>query len=128
MSIRAVIADNCPHVLTMLRLTLELEPGIDVVGEAADGLEAIEQARVLQPDVVVLDLEMPRLSGLDALPAIRGVAPATKVVVCSARERAIGERLAFDRGASAYLDKTELDELVAVVLLVCSAELVYVGA
>jgi DNA-binding NarL/FixJ family response regulator len=119
MGIRVLLADDCPHVLTMYRLTLELEDGIDVVGVAGDGEEAIDQAAALAPDAVVLDLDMPRRSGLGAIAAIRAAAPGAAIVVCSSNERALAERQAFDNGAAAYLDKvTDLHELAAVLMLV----------
>jgi DNA-binding NarL/FixJ family response regulator len=84
--------------------------GFDVVGEAADGLEAIELARELQPDVVVLDLSMPGVGGLEALPTLRDQAPDCEVVVLTAsgdEENLLG---AIRRGAAGYLLKTEAPE------------------
>jgi two-component system NarL family response regulator len=119
MGIRVLLADDCPHVLTMYRLTLELEDGVDIVGVAGDGDEAIDQALALQPDAVVLDLDMPHRSGLASIAAIRDAAPDAAIVVCSSNERALAERQAFDNGAAAYLDKvTDLHELAAVLMLV----------
>jgi YesN/AraC family two-component response regulator len=50
-----------------MHLMLELKPGLEIVGEAQDGIEAIEQTRALQPDVILMDLEMPRMGGLEAI-------------------------------------------------------------
>ena len=79
-----VLVDDSPDVRRLLSTRLELEGGFEVVGEAADGAEAIVLATRHQPDLIVLDAMMPVLTGLDALPAIVKGSPASKVVVYSA--------------------------------------------
>ena len=100
----------------LLRLALEATGGFTVVGEAADGLSAIEQARRHQPDLVVLDLSMPNLDGLEALPHIRSEAPNVQVVVLSGFAAHRMAPAALAAGASAYLEKGDIftvaDELV----------------
>jgi len=84
--------------------------GFEVVGEAGDGLEAIDKARELQPDVILLDLSMPGMSGLEALPRLRSEAPCCEVVVLTAsgdEENLLG---AIRAGAAGYLLKTEPPE------------------
>jgi DNA-binding NarL/FixJ family response regulator len=84
--------------------------GFDVVGQAGDGREAIDLARELQPDVVLLDLSMPELEGLEALPRLRAEAPGCEVVVLTASGDE-GDLLAAIRGGAAgYLLKTEPPE------------------
>jgi len=83
MRIRCLIADDSPAFRAVLRRILERAPDLEVAGEAADGQEAVEQVLALRPDVVTLDVQMPRLGGLEALREIMRVAP-TPVVVLSA--------------------------------------------
>ena len=75
--IRVLIADDHSVLREGLRMMLETHPDMDVVGEARDGREAIAQAQLLQPHVMLLDLIMPEMGGLEALPQIRRVAPNT---------------------------------------------------
>jgi len=112
--IRVVIADDTRDMRLLLSLALELAGGFEVVGEAADGLEAIERASTQRPDVVLLDLAMPVLDGLQALPDIRRCAPDALVVVLSGfGADAMGEE-AVRLGAATYVQKginpTELAE------------------
>ena len=79
--IRVLIADDHAVVREGLRAFLELQEGIQVVGEAADGQEAVEAAALLDPDVIVLDLVMPRLDGVAALRILREQVPAARVLV-----------------------------------------------
>ena len=112
--IRVVLADDTRDIRLLLSLALELAGGFEVVGEAADGDEAIAQATVHQPDVLLLDLAMPVLDGLQALPHIRERAPDSLVVVLSGfGADAMGEE-AVRLGATTYVQKgvnpTELAE------------------
>jgi DNA-binding NarL/FixJ family response regulator len=84
--------------------------GFDIVGEAGNGLEAIERARELQPDVVLLDLSMPDLDGLSALPLLRTAAPDCEVVVLTASGDEANLLAAIRGGAAGYLLKTEPPE------------------
>ena len=112
--IRVVLADDTRDIRLLLALALELAGGFEVVGEAADGNEAIAQATVHQPDILLLDLAMPVLDGLQALPHIRERAPDSLVVVLSGfGASAMGEE-AVRLGATTYVQKgvnpTELAE------------------
>jgi DNA-binding NarL/FixJ family response regulator len=84
--------------------------GFEVVGEAGDGLEAIDLARELQPDVILLDLSMPGLNGLEALPRLREQAPSCEVVVLTASGDEENLLAAIRGGAAGYLLKTEPPE------------------
>src|SRR5829696_3388240 len=84
--------------------------GFDVAGEAADGREAIDLARELQPDVILLDLSMPGVAGLDALPRLRAEAPNCEVVVLTASGDEENLLAAIRGGAAGYLLKTEPPE------------------
>jgi len=113
-AIRVVIADDTRDMRLLLSLALELAGGFEVVGEAANGEEAIAQATAHRPDVVLLDLAMPVLDGLQALPGIRAGAPDALVVVLSGfGADAMGVE-AVRLGAATYVQKgvnpTELAE------------------
>jgi CheY-like chemotaxis protein len=82
--VRVVLADDRPELRMMVRLALELAGGFEVVGEASTGADAIALARQQQPDVVLLDVLMPGMTGLEALPQISKVAPDSKVVILTA--------------------------------------------
>ena len=97
-----VLADDNPTVRELLRLYAE-RGGVEVVGEAADGREAVELADRLAPDAVILDDDMPVMRGLAALPLLRRRAPHTVAVMYSGDPSI--ERSAIAAGASAYLSK-----------------------
>jgi chemotaxis response regulator CheB len=78
-----LICDDNPEFRALLGAVVDSTPGMSVVGEAADGEAAISEAQRLQPDLILLDLAMPRLTGLDALPRLRQAAAATKIIVLS---------------------------------------------
>ena len=105
--IRVLVCDDVEAFRALMRYTLQEDPGIEVVGEAADGMAAIGAAERLQPDVVLLDLTMPVLDGIDAIPAVLERAPGTRVVALSGwgAERMAAAALA--QGAVAYLEKTD---------------------
>jgi DNA-binding NarL/FixJ family response regulator len=112
---RVLLCDDCAPVRELVRLVLELE-GIDVVGEADDGGAAIEEAGRCQPDVVLLDLSMPAMDGLEALPEIRRVAPQAKVVVLSGFDNPVIVERALELGAVRYVEKGgRPEEIVAAV-------------
>src|SRR5207237_7080541 len=85
---RVLIADDVQDLRSMLRLALELSGRFTVVAEAMNGAHAVELATMYKPDLALLDLSMPALDGLEALPRILEASPATKVVVLSGFEEA----------------------------------------
>ena len=110
---RVLLVDDDPSLRRVLRMLLDDEEHFEVVGEAEDGREAIAVARHVRPDVVVLDLAMPGIGGLEALPLIQAVAPDAKVVVLSGLESATHGPTALRQGAVAYFAKRgDLTELV----------------
>lgn len=105
MSISIVLADDHAIVRDGLRALLEAEPGFAVAGEADDGLKAIRLVERLKPDVLVLDLMMPGLNGLDALRIVGQRSPRTRVVVLSMSDSETFVAQALKGGASAYVLK-----------------------
>jgi DNA-binding NarL/FixJ family response regulator len=101
---RVLLCDDSPQIRELLRIVLELE-GNEVVSEAGNGREAVEEAERLQPDVVLLDLSMPVMDGLEALPEIRRVAPEARIIVLSGfdNDRLVSQALAL--GADQYVPK-----------------------
>lgn len=98
--VRVLVADDNPNVRRALALIFHGEPGIDLVGMAADGLEAHTSAIALRPDVVVMDLSMPRVDGVQATRSVVASLPDTRVVVLTAStDRALLDR-ARDAGAA----------------------------
>jgi DNA-binding NarL/FixJ family response regulator len=109
---RTLVVDD--HPLTRAALVGLLEQHhFPVVGEAGDGEEAIGLARELQPDLVLLDLTMPGLGGLEALPRLRAAAPESEVVVLTASGTEENLLAAIRAGAAGYLLKTEPPERIA---------------
>jgi len=104
-TIRVVIADDVPDLRALLRTQLELEDGFDVVGEAADGRAAIDVVEETRPDCILLDLAMPVMDGLQAIPEIRRLGPGIVIVVLSGFEAATVAEAALDAGADVYLEK-----------------------
>jgi len=103
--IRLLIVDDQPLIRRGLSMMLATEPGIEVVGQAADGLDAVAQALAHAPDIVVMDLQMPRASGVVATREITARLPATRVVVLTTYD---DDELVFEAiraGAQAYLLK-----------------------
>ena len=83
MKARVLLADDALFMREMIREIIEPD-GFEVVGEASDGVEAVEEFRKLQPDIVTMDIVMPRLSGIDAVAQIIELDPSAHVVMCSA--------------------------------------------
>lgn len=121
--IRVVIADDHTIVREGLRALLSSEADITVVGEASDGHDALQEVRRTQPDVVVMDLGMPRLNGVDAAQQIRNEHPKTQVVVLSMHGSEEFVRPAIRAGAAGYLVKgSGLSDLVAAIRAVHRGE------
>ena len=111
MSLRLLIVDDHPLTRDALASLLD-QHGFDVAGQASDGTEAIALAAELDPDVILLDLSMPGLDGLDALPRLREAAPACEVVVLTADGTEENLLAAIRGGAAGYLLKSEPPERI----------------
>jgi DNA-binding NarL/FixJ family response regulator len=101
------LCDDVPELRQLLRIILEEDPGLRVVGESGDAQVGIEEIAELQPHVVLLDLSMPGMDGLEALPLIRRAAPGTSVIVFSGFTEAKMAALVLERGAARYIEKGE---------------------
>jgi DNA-binding NarL/FixJ family response regulator len=111
--IRVVVADDTPDMRLLLRVAMERRTDVDLIAEAANGQEAIDLTTALRPDLLVLDLAMPVLDGLSALPRLAEVAPDTRVVILSAMPVERFEADALAAGAAAFVQKsTSIDYLV----------------
>jgi two-component system response regulator NreC len=114
--IRILLADDHNVMRRGLRLLLESQPGFAVVGEAADGCQAVEQAELTKPDVVVLDIAMPRLSGTEAAQRIGEILPTAAIVILSMHSDEGYVLRALRAGAKGYLlkDSAEGDLIAAI--------------
>lgn len=111
-AIRVVIADDFPLMRRALLDCLANRPDMEVVGEASDGREAVALAKEHQPDVLVLDLAMPNVGGLEALGQLREELPGVRVLVMSASEKEKSVVQAIGEGAAGYITKrSTMDEL-----------------
>jgi DNA-binding NarL/FixJ family response regulator len=103
--IRLLVADDHPVVRDGLRAMLATQPDMELVGEAATGTQAVERARALRPDVVLMDLQMPDLDGPAAIDALREQAPEVRVLVLTTFGTDADITRAVDAGATGYLLK-----------------------
>jgi two-component system, NarL family, response regulator NreC len=121
--ISVLIVDDHELLRAGLRSRLERESGIAVVGEADSAKQAVARARTLQPDLILLDLLMPRKSGYDAIPELLEVAPDTRILVVSSQAAPSSVRRAVSAGAAGYLPKNASDrELVTAIRRVAGGE------
>ncbi len=105
MPIRTLLADDVFDLRFMVRLALERSGKFEVVAEAENGQEAVDMARAYQPDLVLLDISMPVLDGLEALPQVLEACGSCKVVMLSGFEASRLGTTATELGASGYLEK-----------------------
>lgn len=112
MSIRIVLADDHKIVRQGLRVLLGVEQGFEIVGEAADGLEAVSITERLRPNILLLDLSMPKLHGIEVIKRVKTSSPATKIVVLSIHDSDIYKTRAAEAGASGYVVKSAGSEEV----------------
>ena len=111
MRIRVLLADDHKPFREALRNMLQRDPDIEVAGEAGDGIQAVELARSLLPDVVVMDIRMPRLNGIEAIARLLAVHPPVKVIVLSVNSERIFASEMLAAGARGYVTKSDAEEL-----------------
>lgn len=106
--IRVLAVDDHPMLRDGVANVIQLQPDMELVGDAADGLEAVESFRRLRPDVMLIDLRMPNLSGLDATRRIRAEFPAARIIVLTTYAGDVQALRALKAGAAGYLLKSTL--------------------
>ncbi|WP_068925992.1 response regulator [Planobispora rosea] len=121
MTVRLVIADDQAMIRAGLRLVAETAPGIEVVGEAADGREALSVVRRLQPDVLLLDLAMPRMDGLDTARHLLGDPNPPKIVMLTTFGTDANLRASLRAGVNGFLLKSSPPEQLAEAIRVAAA-------
>jgi two-component system response regulator NreC len=122
--IRVLIADDHAVVRAGLRALLSSAPDLDLVGEASGGVEAVELAVKLLPDIVVLDLSMPDLDGISAVRQIKASCPQTRLVILTVHEDDALLRAAVKAGASGYILKRAAEaELISAISMVMRGDL-----
>ena len=103
---RILVIDDGESVRNIIGIFLE-HAGFAVCGEAADGIEGIEQAKKLKPDLIVLDLAMPRMDGMEAALILRKTMPDVPIVLLTLYQNVLGPSLASELGVKAVIDKTD---------------------
>src|SRR5215218_7733336 len=121
--IRLVIADDHAILRAGLSALLALEPDLDVVAEVATGEDAVERAGTLRPDVVVMDLDMPGMGGLEATRQIAGLEQETRVLVLTSHAEAEYLLRVLEAGGSGFVQKTNAEQdLIAAIRVVAGGE------
>jgi DNA-binding NarL/FixJ family response regulator len=110
-ALRTLVVDDHEDLRKLLRSMLQTKNKCVVVGEAADGLQAIEQAKQLQPDLILLDLSLPKLNGMEVGRRIRKLCPHSKIIFLSQDSSPEIVQGAFRLGAAGYLLKSDATEL-----------------
>lgn len=118
-AVRLVIVDDLPAIRTMLSLAASLFDGVTVVGEAGGAAEAVEVCTDVQPDAILLDVEMPQVDGIAAIPLLRAAAPKAKIAMYSNDNAS--RHAALDAGADAFYLKLDLRpaELLSEIVRLC---------
>ncbi len=117
MAIRVLIVDDVAQVQQDLHTVLTLAGDIEIVGEARDGQEAIRKAETLQPEVIIMDLEMPVLDGYEAARQIKALFPGIRVIALTVHDYPTARQRAFQAGMDAFIIKgAPLETLVQAIL------------
>ncbi|MFI6595924.1 response regulator [Nonomuraea sp. NPDC050536] len=123
MTIRVVLADDQPLIRAGLRMVIDADPGVEVVGEAGTGAQAIQMARQLCPDVVVMDIRMPGMDGIEATQAVTAESPATRVIMLTTFDEDDNVYASLRAGASGFLVKDmALEDILSAVHVVAAGD------
>jgi DNA-binding NarL/FixJ family response regulator len=118
---KIVIVDDHKLLRGILRGLLESEPGLEVVGEADDGFQGLRIAQEQKPDVLISDLRMDKMDGIELTRKLQGLVPSTRIIILTMYGDPIYVHKAIDAGASAYVLKgSDIDELIHAIRLVSS--------
>jgi two-component system response regulator NreC len=109
-NVRILIADDNPMIMRMVNKILNARPGFDVVGEASDGQQAVILAESLKPDVIVINVTMPKMSGFEAARRIRVHVPDSAIVILSSHKDQQFIAEARKAGANGYVQKSDADD------------------
>lgn len=121
---RILIADDHAVLRAGLRLLLNTQDDFEVIGEASEGTEALSQAESLNPDIILLDLTMPGLGGLEALPLLKKIAPESRILILTMHDDSTYLRQALQSGAAGYILKKAVDsELLNAIRAVARGEI-----
>ncbi len=121
--IRVLVVDDQELFRRGLTMVLSAEPGLELIGEAADGESAVDLVLRYAPDVVLLDVRMPKLSGIDTCVAMKAAAPTTRIIMLTASDDEVDLYDAVRSGASGYLLKdSSIDEVARAVRLVADGQ------
>jgi DNA-binding NarL/FixJ family response regulator len=104
-SIRILVVDDFKDWLRQVRLLLQSRPECQVIADASDGSEAVQKAEELKPDLILLDIGLPKLNGIEAARQIRQCSPSSKIIFLSQNNELDIVRAAFDAGAVGYVRK-----------------------
>jgi DNA-binding NarL/FixJ family response regulator len=104
---RILVVDDSAPVRGLIRALIECRPGLEVCGEAADGLEGVGKGTELKPDLIVLDFSMPQINGLQAALILHQTLPNTPIIMFTLYKDAIFSRLAHDAGVATILSKSD---------------------
>jgi two-component system nitrate/nitrite response regulator NarL len=118
---RILVADDHFPFRHMLRVFIELNPNWEVCGEAVDGLEAVVKTTELYPDIVIMDLDMPTLNGLEATRRIHEILPETRILILTAHEFSTLPQIAQDSGAQGCVLKSETFDVLTKAIETVSA-------
>src|SRR6516162_1034596 len=105
---RVLLVDDFPAFRDLLRSDLRKIPNLEVIGEASDGLEAVQKFRQLHPDLVLLDLGLPKLNGIEVIRRIKTLSAKAKILIVSADRSPVIVEEAFRSGAGGYLVKSDV--------------------
>jgi DNA-binding NarL/FixJ family response regulator len=106
-NLRILVVDDHDVIRKGLQALLGTQSGCEVVGEAVDGREAVEKAAQLKPDIVILDIRMPGIDGLEATPLILAASPQSEILIFTLHHSELMERTALEAGARAYVRKSD---------------------
>jgi DNA-binding NarL/FixJ family response regulator len=115
--IRTIVVDDSPAALRAISSVVARQKNLSFVGAASNGREALALARSLHPDLVLLDLEMPVMDGIEATSCLGRDCPATRVVIVTVHNTPELRKLCYDRGASGFIAKAALNDELPIVVL-----------